>query len=66
LNLNDIRLLGNVLEAIEELLKLDEINGWTNTMNSVAYALEVNKGVDLMEDLQKHPNMDIYRRAQDI
>ena len=28
LGLNEHRLLKNILEALEELLKLDEINGW--------------------------------------
>lgn len=51
------------MEAIEELLKLDEYYGWKRTESSVSYLFEKNGGLDGLETLQKHPNKVIYDQA---
>lgn len=48
------------MEAIEEMLKIDDFFGWKKTENSVAFLFERNGGLDALEELQKHPNKAIY------
>lgn len=66
MNLNELKLLMNVLEALEELLKLDKIYGWHKTDRSVAYAFETSNGLEALETLQKHPNISIYNKVVHI
>lgn len=49
------------MEALEELFKLDAINGWTGEKTSVCNIFNNKGGLDALEDLQKHPNMEIYK-----
>jgi hypothetical protein len=63
LYLQDVRLLSNLMEAIEALLQLDEFFDWKKTDNSIAYMIEKNSGLDALEELQKHPNKQIYDQA---
>lgn len=56
MNLIDLRLQRNLLEAITSLLKLDQIFGWGGTENSVAFMMEQRKVLDALDELQKHPN----------
>lgn len=59
----DPRLLSNILEAIEEILNLDEFNSWKATEKSVAFMFEKNSGLDALEELQKNPNKDVYDKS---
>eukprot|EP00347_Sterkiella_histriomuscorum_P007064 403350389 len=62
----DPRLLSNILEAIEEILNLDEFNSWKATEKSVAFMFEKNSGLDALEELQKNPNKDVYDKSMQI
>ena len=66
LRINDLRLLLNVLEAIEELLKLDEVLGHKNTDQAIAYALEQMDGFDILDEIMKHPSMEVYNHCNQI
>jgi hypothetical protein len=57
---NDKKLLANLLEATEELLKLDEFYGLRRSEGSVAFLFERNGALNALEELQKHPNNKIY------
>lgn len=63
LTINEIRLLKNVLEGIEELLKLDHVFGWLKSEASVAFVMEQRGMITALEELQKHPNTEIYDRV---
>ncbi len=62
--LKELRLLSNIIEAIDELLKLDIHMGLKNTPNSICLMFEKYGGLDALEEAQKHPNYDIYQKAQ--
>lgn len=49
-----------MIEAVDCLLQLDGFFGWKKTEKSVAHAFERNGGLDAVEELQKHPNKQIY------
>lgn len=49
--INEIRLIFNVLEAIEDLLKLDDWFNTYKTEQSVALIFERYGGLDALEDL---------------
>ena len=65
-NLTDVRLLFNVLDALEDIFKLNAWFGWVHTDRSILLAFERLGGLDFLEELQKHPQMDIYKRSGDI
>lgn len=46
LNLNDQRLLRNVLESVEELLKLDVTQGLKDTPSSISLLFDKKGGLD--------------------
>jgi len=48
------------------LLQLDWYFGLKNTEDSVAYMVERNEGVVQLEEVQKHPNKNIYDMASEI
>ncbi len=54
------------MEAIDDILKLDVFYGWKQTERSMAHLFELNKGLDALEEIQKHPNKDIYEQASSI
>jgi hypothetical protein len=54
------------LESIQEFLSLDEEMNWTKTENSMAYSFERAGGIDSLEEVQKHPNYELYKMANDI
>ena len=64
--IQDTRLLMNVLEAFDSLLQLDWYFGLKNTEDSVAYMIERNEGVAQLEEVQKHPNKNIYDMVSEI
>jgi len=51
LSFSDNKLLKNVLEALDEMLKLDAIMGWGSSERSVAYIFEVEHGFDVFNGL---------------
>lgn len=59
LHLQDIRLIRNLMEAMENLLNLDVLNGWIG-QESVSYHFEIYGGIDALEEQMKNPNYDIY------
>jgi importin subunit alpha-1 len=65
MKLHEARLIRNILEALEELLKLDKINGWVEQA-SVANTFNNKGGLDSLEELQRHPNMEIYHQSSAI
>ncbi len=56
----------NLLDAVEELLKLDEVLGTVNTDQAISLAFERMEGLDVLEDVMKHPSMDVYNRCDQI
>lgn len=42
------------------------MNGWTNTHLSVTKTYNDIGGLDQLEELQKHPNIDIYNQSNSI
>lgn len=62
----DQRLLMNLLDAVEELLKLDEVLGTVNTDQAISLRFEGMEGLDVLEDVMKHPSMDVYNRCDQI
>ena len=62
----DQRLLMNLLDAVEELLKLDEVLGTVNTDQAISLGFERMEGLDVLEDAMKHPSMDVYNRCDQI
>ena len=48
------------MEAIDDILKMDAYFNWKHTEKAMAHMFEVNKGLDALEELQKHPNKTIY------
>lgn len=64
--INDLKIITNILDAIEELLKLDDWLGYTGTDHSIALLFERYQGLDCLEELQKHPNMEVYNRCSEI
>jgi len=65
-NLMDLRLILNVIESIECLLKLDDWYGWGQTDKSVALLFERYGGLDSLDELLKHPSMDVYNKCNEI
>lgn len=62
----DLKLLSNTLEAIESIIKMDDWFGYTGTENSIAKAFEDKGGVAELEEVAKHPNIDIYNRVNEL
>ena len=63
----DMRLLKNVLEAIYDVLELDNfIPEMRQTDNSIAYNWEKAGGIDALEEVQHHPTLEIYKAAGEI
>lgn len=56
----------NLLDAVEELLKLDEVLGTVNTDQAISLRFEGMEGLDVLEDVMKHPSMDVYNRCDQI
>lgn len=48
------------MEAIDQILYLDNYHGWKNTEKSMSYMFERNKGIDALDELQKNPNKGIF------
>lgn len=55
-----------MLDAIEDILKLNEWFGWVHSDQSMLLTFERLGGLDFLEELQKHPHLDIYNRCEDI
>ena len=66
LRINETRLMMNLLEGLENLLELDALLGMANTDSAVALAFERMDGLDILDDVMKHPSMDIYNRCNDL
>ena len=62
-----MRLLKNILEAIYDVLELDNcIPEMRQTDRSMAYNWEKAGGLDALEEIQSHPNHEIYKAAGEI
>ena len=66
LRINDLRLIMNILEALETLFKLDEMHGLKGTDQAITQAFEQLEGLDTLDDLMKHPSMEVYNRCNEI
>jgi hypothetical protein len=62
----ELRLQNNLLESLECLLALDDSQGWRRTERSIAYLFERTGGLDIIEEVQRTANYDLYKRAADI
>lgn len=51
---------------MESMLKLDDYFGTRNTKNSIVTMFENAGGIDALEEMQKHPNYEIYQLANRI
>lgn len=60
LMVQDNRLLMNVLEAVDAMLRLDNEAGFANTDNAMVFLFETQKGLDALEEVQKNPNKAVY------
>ena len=40
--------------------------GWNLSENSMAHCFENNKGLEALEEVQRHPNLSIYKLSHDI
>jgi hypothetical protein len=49
--INDLRMITNVLDSIEELLKLDDWLGLTGSENAISLLFERYQGLDCLEEL---------------
>jgi len=65
-SLKDEKILANVMESLDEILKLDDYLGLTGTDQSIALMLEKMGGLDALEDLQKQTNFALYQQANYI
>ena len=65
-HINEARLRTSVLDSIEDILKLDDWFGTARTQQSITLQFERYGGLDALEELQKHPNIDIYNRCSEI
>lgn len=63
LDINDVRLLMGALDSLDDLLALDAWYGSEGTSYSLTAEFERNGGLDRLEEVMKHPNMDVYNRA---
>ena len=59
-------MLMNILEAFNNILVLDEVNGWRKTDRSVVQLFENYGGLDTIEALQKNPSIDVYNKCTEI
>ena len=51
-----------IMKVIERFSEYDsELN--LHGENSFIYLVEITEGLDLLEELQRHPNTQIYKRA---
>lgn len=66
LRINEYRLIMNLLDGIEHLLRLDEDLRISNTDQSIAIVFEGMGGLDAIDDVMKHPSMDVYERCNAI
>ena len=66
LRINDARLMLNIIEGLDNLLGLDELLGMSNSDSSVAMAFERMDGLDVMDDVMKHPSMDVYNSCNNL
>ena len=63
---SDLKLLSSTLEAIEAIIRLDDWFGYGGTEKSIAKAFEDKGGVGELEEVSKHPNIDIYNRVSEM
>jgi len=54
------------LEGLENLLKVGEKDSKENGTNEYVLLIEEHRGVDYIEQLQNHPNNEIYDKAVNI
>ena len=45
---------------------LDSKLGWAQTENSIAHQFERTGGIDMLEEIQKSENTELYRYAYDL
>ena len=64
----DLRLLKNILESIYDILELDNLfpEDYRRTDQSMAHNWERAGGLDALEEVQRHPNIEIYKAAGEI
>ena len=58
--MQDLRALKSVIESLDCLLKLDTYYDWKHKDISVAHMVEVNDGLNALDEVQKHPAKEIY------
>jgi len=63
LQCSDARIILVALEGLENLLKVGEKEAKDNTSNEYVLLIEEHHGVDYIEQLQNHPNNEIYEKA---
>jgi hypothetical protein len=63
LYIQDPRILKNIIECLDSLLSLDTFYDWKHKDTSVAYMVEVNDGLNALDEVQKHPSRLIYDLA---
>jgi len=63
LQCSDARIILVALEGLENLLKVGDKESKDNSSNEYVLLIEEHHGVDYIEQLQNHPNNEIYEKA---
>lgn len=67
LKVNDVKMLAVALEGLENILKCGQLNFLDeNGENKFAIQMEMDGSIDDLEELQQHPNHNIYNQALKI
>ena len=65
LKLNDVNIIMEILLTFEQILELDALYNLQG-QHSISYKIEEERGLDILEDLQKHPNITVYNQIEKL
>jgi len=63
---SDVRIVNVALEALENILKVGEADAKESGTNQYTQFIDQAEGLEKIENLQNHPNNEIYKKAVDI
>jgi importin subunit alpha-1 len=66
LDSTDVRIIKVILEGLENILEIGEKFKLSNNKNPYTFVLEESGGLEKIENLQQHPNDEIYEHAVKI
>lgn len=65
LRLNDAQIVMEILQALTTIFELDQRCNLKDK-ESFAYRFEIEGGLDELEQLQKHPNLQVYNAVDEM